>query len=179
MCCTLSHMVTHVTYGHTSHSWSHVSHVFMSEYLYNTILVTKTREVTIPGNSLCLGNYSYEKSYFSGSSISRESHIPGSHISQKVSFPGKLKFWEIEFPGKWYFPGSFIFREVIFPKKSNTRMSQLWDVKFPWKPYFPGGHIFREVIFPGKSKLPERHNYQEGTITRNSYVPGSLLMSLI
>ena len=31
------------------------------KYLYNTILITLTREVTIPGNSLCLGSYPYRE----------------------------------------------------------------------------------------------------------------------
>ena len=102
-----------VTYGHTCHGhtcqpWSHLSprpmvtlftcvtciHVQMSKYLHNTILLIFPKEVTIPGNSLCLRSYfSREdsfpgKSYFSGSHTSQEVTFPGSHISGKSHFTG-------------------------------------------------------------------------------------------
>ena len=107
---------TTVTRGHTCHPWSHLStvvtlvtrgmcvHVQISKDLHNTILVTFPREVTNPGNSLCLGNYFNQedtfprKSCFSGSSISwditypRKSHIPRRHFSWEVTFPQKFQF---------------------------------------------------------------------------------------
>ena len=99
----LSPVVTLVNCGHTCHRGMCV-HVQISKDLHNTILVTFPREVTNPGNSLCLGNYFYQedsfprKSCFSGSSISwditypRKSHIPRRHFSWEVTFPQKFQF---------------------------------------------------------------------------------------
>ena len=115
----MSHMVTLVTLGHMCHMYLCLS-IQISAY---TIFVTKTREVTIPGNSLCLGSYSYEKILSPGSRISQEVAFPGSNISQEVTFPRKTHFprshisWEVKFPGKSYFLGSHIFREVVFSGK--------------------------------------------------------------
>ena len=115
----MSHMVTLVTRGHMCHMYLCLS-IQISAY---TIFVTKTREVTIPGNSLCLGSYSYEKIL-----------SPGSRISQEVAFPGSNILQEVTFPRKTHFPRSHI----------------SWEVKFPGKSYFLGSHIFREVVFSGK-----------------------------
>jgi len=123
----MSHMVTLVTLGHMCHMYLCLS-IQISAY---TIFVTKTREVTIPGNSLCLGSYSYEKILSPGSRISQEIAFPGSNISQEVTFPKKT------FPEKSHFLGSQISREIIFPGKS----------------YFPVSCIFRELIIPGKVTL--------------------------
>ena len=115
----MSHMVTLVTLGHMCHMYLCLS-IQISAYI---IFVTKTREVTIPGNSLCLGSYSYEKILSPGSRISQEIAFPGSNISQEVTFPRKTHFprshisWEVKFPGKSYFLGSHIFREVVFSGK--------------------------------------------------------------
>ena len=115
----MSHMVTLVTLGHMCHMYLCLS-IQISAY---TIFVTKTREVTIPGNSLCLGSYSYEKILSPGSRISQEVAFPGSNISQEVTFPRKTHFprsrisLEVKFPGKSYFLGSHIFREVVFSGK--------------------------------------------------------------
>ena len=109
------------------HIWSHMSHV--------VTLVTFPMEVIIPGNSLCLGSYSYEKILFPGR-ISQEVAFPGSPISKEVTFPEKSHFLgsqisrEIIFPGKVIFSGSHIFREVIFPGKVTLGCKISWDVKF-------------------------------------------------
>ena len=123
----MSHMVTLVTLGHMCHMYLCLS-IQISAY---TIFVTKTREVTITGNSLCLGSYSYEKILSPGSRISQEIAFPGSNISQEVTFPKKT-----------HFPRSHISLEV----------------KFPGKSYFLGSHIFWEVVFSGKLYFPGTYN---------------------
>ena len=133
MCCTLSHMVTHVTYGHTSHSWSHVSHVFMSEYPDIYIIPYLSLK---PGKSLFLVIHFVWETTLTRSHISQEVAFPGSHISQEDSFSRKSHFqrshisWKIKF-----------LREIIVPREVN----------------FLGSNISREVKITRKSLLPGSH----------------------
>ena len=133
MCCTLSHMVTHVTYGHTCHSWSHVSHVFMSEYPDICIIPYLSLKL---GKSLFLVIHFVWETTLTRSHISQEVAFPGSHISQEDSFSRKSHFqrshisWKIKF-----------LREIIVPREVN----------------FLGSNISREVKITRKSLLPGSH----------------------
>ena len=106
--------------------WSHVSHVFMSEYPNICIL---------PYLSLKPGKSPFPIIHFVWeATLMRRYFSPGSRISQEVAFPG-----------------SPISKEVTFPRKSHFPRSHIsWEVKFPGKSYFLGSHIFREVVFSGK-----------------------------
>ena len=129
--------------GHTGHPWPHlyhVSHVYMSKYLHNTILNNFPREVTIPGYSFCLGSYLYwEDSFFRDVLFLKKLHFPRSHI-----------------PGKLHFPASLISPLSNF---SGCNFSQ--DVNFLWKSCFfgkynsLGSHISQEVTFSGKSLVSQ------------------------